>query len=239
MTAVTETLPGPGWWAWRGRWWTHRPAGEVCPFANDGAGITALLSPECLVVCEPTGIVSGAPGSLPRPVAGCQNRRRPGASLPRSSRTQPEQEPEREEVQALSGGASNSRRNRLAGLEFRASTQRHIDWLRRLPPWTGSTARLCKAAGELRCTAASLVGELTALVADLPELGRGARDCVPWRGWRPGPGTADSSVDTGPCAEDAAECAGPCTWRPCRRSEAKGTWAGSIRDCVKGARPAR
>ena len=118
-----------------------------------------------LVVCEPTGGYEAplgaepgrGPGSAPtwpiptrcgpspRPADGWPNRpdRRPGALALRPGLrlrrgSQPEQEPEREEVpsvapEAPATGGNSACRNATAwtgpGIRVRASTQRHIDWL--------------------------------------------------------------------------------------------------------------
>ena len=124
--AITETLPGPGSSTWARAVWTHRPAAARFTLLPDGA-IAALqaVGPNAgLVVCEPTGGYE-APlaqslrsrstwpiptrcGPSPRPADGSKTDRIDAQALSRYGQvfasaevSQPEQEPEREEVQAL------------------------------------------------------------------------------------------------------------------------------------------
>ena len=104
--------------------------------------------------------------------------------------SQPEQEPEREEVQALLRRRQQlveqrvQERNRLDRAwnpGVRASTQRHIDWLdQEIAALDREYREALQSSGELARRAALYrsvpgIGELTAaiLVADLPELGQG------------------------------------------------------------------
>ena len=104
--------------------------------------------------------------------------------------SQPEEEPEREEVQALlrrrrqlvdQRVQERNRLDRAWSPGVRASTQRHIDWLdqeiaaldREYRQALECSEELSRRAGLYRSVPG--IGELTAaiLVADLPELGRG------------------------------------------------------------------
>ena len=224
--AVTETFPGPGLVVGidvgKSRLDASAGGGEVCPFANDGAGIAGLLEwltarNAGLVVCEPTGGYeeplaqslrrAGIPVRLVHPnkvrafaqASGrlaktdridAQALSRYGQVFASAEVSQPEQEPEREEVQALLRRRQQlveqrvQERNRLDRAwnpGVRASTQRHIDWLdQEIAALDREYREALQSSGELARRAALYrsvpgIGELTAaiLVADLPELGRG------------------------------------------------------------------
>ena len=207
--------------------WTHRPtvARALLPMTRIAA-LLGWLANAGLVVCEPTGgyeeplVQSLRRAGIPVHLAHPNRVRAFAQASGQWAKTDLDAQALFGEVFASvgvltreGGGSVPAARRHPAHLEPgrpRLHPAAYLagpgDW-----PWTGSGGSIradCSIPGVGELTAATLVATCRNWA------GARARDCAPWWDWRPGPGTAGGSGDTGRCAADVAVCAGP-TWRPC------------------------